>query len=163
AERPAMARPVMIGARGADVRLRNVRLYRDIHYSDVRRHGSGSGVRLAAGEYFDKWVLSPNSYGGWFWCDADGCHLPARTPELIGRGRPRRAERFFMLTAVELGWAVALSVLLYLLFFRAFIIPTGAMAETLWGYQKQGTCPQCGHEFVVNASAEAEDRAPPVE
>ncbi|MFM7149790.1 MAG: hypothetical protein ACKO23_08100, partial [Gemmataceae bacterium] len=30
---------------------------------------------------------------------------------------------------------------------EAFVIPTGSMAETLYGYQKMVTCPQCGVEF----------------
>ncbi|NBO93709.1 MAG: hypothetical protein EBV06_15575, partial [Planctomycetia bacterium] len=39
---------------------------------------------------------------------------------------------------------------------EAFVIPTGSMAETLWGYQKDVTCPKCNHRFPVNASDEAE-------
>ncbi|MBL8794025.1 MAG: hypothetical protein JNM56_08970, partial [Planctomycetia bacterium] len=37
---------------------------------------------------------------------------------------------------------------------EAFVIPTGSMAETLWGYHKMVRCPECGQEFAVNASAE---------
>jgi signal peptidase I len=40
---------------------------------------------------------------------------------------------------------------------EAFVIPTGSMAETLWGYQKEVTCPQCGHEFPVNAASQVEE------
>ena len=39
---------------------------------------------------------------------------------------------------------------------EAFVIPTGSMAETLFGYQKQITCPSCKHRFPVNCSSEVE-------
>jgi signal peptidase I len=39
---------------------------------------------------------------------------------------------------------------------EAFVIPTGSMAETLYGYQKMVTCPECGHRFPVNCSEEVE-------
>src|SRR5262249_28381709 len=32
---------------------------------------------------------------------------------------------------------------------EAFVIPTGSMAETLYGYQKLVTCPKCGLVFPV--------------
>ncbi len=41
---------------------------------------------------------------------------------------------------------------------EAFVIPTGSMAETLWGYQKLVPCPQCGFEFPVNCSSEVEGK-----
>jgi signal peptidase I len=40
---------------------------------------------------------------------------------------------------------------------EAFVIPTGSMAETLYGYQKWVTCPQCDFEFPVNCSSEVEE------
>ncbi len=39
---------------------------------------------------------------------------------------------------------------------EAFVIPTGSMAETLYGYQKLVVCPQCKIEFPVNCSAEVD-------
>jgi len=39
---------------------------------------------------------------------------------------------------------------------EAFVIPTGSMAETLFGYQKQINCPSCKHRFPVNCSSEVE-------
>ena len=47
---------------------------------------------------------------------------------------------------------------------EAFVIPTGSMAETLYGYQKIVKCPACGHEFPVNCSDEVDpqDRAPAI-
>ena len=40
---------------------------------------------------------------------------------------------------------------------ECFVIPTGSMAETLYGYQKNVVCPECSHPFVVNASDEVEN------
>src|SRR3954470_4513613 len=45
---------------------------------------------------------------------------------------------------------------------EAFVIPTGSMAETLWGYQKVVTCPECGHQFPVNCSTQVEEHSGPV-
>lgn len=39
---------------------------------------------------------------------------------------------------------------------EAFVIPTGSMAETLYGYQKIVRCPQCGYQFPVNCSSEVD-------
>src|SRR5438552_6168606 len=53
-------------------------------------------------------------------------------------------------------FVVVLVLLLKSFTAEAFVIPTGSMAETLWGYQKLVTCPQCGHEFPVNCSSEVD-------
>src|SRR5262249_11608370 len=39
---------------------------------------------------------------------------------------------------------------------EAFVIPTGSMAETLLGYQKEVTCPDCGIKFPINCSQEVD-------
>jgi signal peptidase I len=39
---------------------------------------------------------------------------------------------------------------------EAFVIPTGSMAETLLGYQKEVECPDCGYKFPINCSQEVE-------
>lgn len=39
---------------------------------------------------------------------------------------------------------------------EAFVIPTGSMATTLLGYHKDVICQQCGYDYRVNASSEAE-------
>src|SRR5262249_22154865 len=44
---------------------------------------------------------------------------------------------------------------------EAFVIPTGSMAQTLWGYQKVVKCPDCGVEFPVNCSSEVETNERP--
>ncbi len=53
-------------------------------------------------------------------------------------------------------FVVALVLLLKLFVVEAFVIPTGSMAETLYGYQKTVACQDCGHEYPVNASEEAD-------
>src|SRR4051794_35950186 len=61
--------------------------------------------------------------------------------------------------AVEtIVFVVVLVLLLKLFVTEAFVIPTGSMAETLYGYQKVVTCPKCGHEFPVNSHDEVEGR-----
>lgn len=55
-------------------------------------------------------------------------------------------------------FVVVLVLLLKLFITEAFVIPTGSMAETLYGYQKLVTCPKCGHEFPVNSHDEVEGR-----
>ena len=56
-------------------------------------------------------------------------------------------------------FVVVLVLLLKLFVTEAFVIPTGSMAETLYGYQKIITCAACGHEFPVNAHDEVEGNA----
>ena len=56
-------------------------------------------------------------------------------------------------------FVVVLVLLLKLFVTEAFVIPTGSMAETLYGYQKIVTCPKCGHEFPVNSHDEVEGAA----
>lgn len=58
-------------------------------------------------------------------------------------------------------FVVVLVLLLKLFVTEAFVIPTGSMAETLYGYQKIVTCPKCGHEFPVNSHDEVEGAADP--
>src|SRR6476646_5831519 len=61
-------------------------------------------------------------------------------------------------------FVIVLVLLLKTFVAEAFVIPTGSMAETLLGYQKWETCPQCGHVFPVNCSSEVDpQQGPPVE
>lgn len=53
-------------------------------------------------------------------------------------------------------FVVVLVLMLKLFVLEAFVIPTGSMAETLYGYQKIVKCEQCGYEFPVNATDEAD-------
>ena len=84
-ERGAVARPVRLGARGADVRVRGFRLFRDVHYTAAGRHGVRAPVRLGAGEYFVLGDNSPSSDDSRFWSDADGRPLPVPEANLLGK------------------------------------------------------------------------------
>jgi signal peptidase I len=53
-------------------------------------------------------------------------------------------------------FVVVLVLLLKSFAAEAFVIPTGSMAETLWGYQKVVECPSCHIKFPVNCSSEVE-------
>ncbi|HEY1186425.1 MAG TPA: S26 family signal peptidase, partial [Gemmata sp.] len=57
-------------------------------------------------------------------------------------------------------FVVVLVLLLKLFVTEAFVIPTGSMAETLYGYQKIITCPKCEHLFPVNSHSEVEGDGP---
>jgi signal peptidase I len=56
-------------------------------------------------------------------------------------------------------FVIVLVLLLKSFVAEAFVIPTGSMAETLWGYQKKVDCPQCHYTFPVNCSSEVEPPA----
>jgi signal peptidase I len=98
AERGEVVSPVRIGARGVDVRIRNLRLFRDIHYTAAGRHAVRAPVRLGAGEYFVLGDNSPNSDDNRFWSDAEGRPLPVSDADLLGKPflvhMPSRAVRW---------------------------------------------------------------------
>jgi len=58
--------------------------------------------------------------------------------------------------AETIVFVVVLVLMLKLFVVEAFVIPTGSMAETLYGYHKEIVCEQCGYDFDVNASREVE-------
>ena len=53
-------------------------------------------------------------------------------------------------------FVVVLVLMLKTFLAEAFVIPTGSMATTLYGYHKDITCEKCGYEFPVNVSPYAE-------
>ena len=57
-------------------------------------------------------------------------------------------------TLETIVFVVVLVFLLKQFVVEAFVIPTGSMAETLYGWQKTVTCPECGHDFTLNSSCE---------
>jgi signal peptidase I len=61
-------------------------------------------------------------------------------------------------------FVVVLVLLLKSFTAEAFVIPTGSMAESLYGYQKIVECPQCKLKFPVNCSSEVDpsDGSPPI-
>lgn len=56
-------------------------------------------------------------------------------------------------------FVVVLVLLLKTFLVEAFVIPTGSMADTLFGYHREISCDKCGYKFVVNCSTEAEPGA----
>ncbi|HXG09721.1 MAG TPA: signal peptidase I [Gemmataceae bacterium] len=85
-QRGEVTRPVKVGARGVDVRLSNIRLFRDVHYTEAGQHGVRAPVRLGAGQYFVLGDNSPNSDDSRFWSDPEG--NPAPVPEAYLVGKP---------------------------------------------------------------------------
>jgi signal peptidase I len=53
-------------------------------------------------------------------------------------------------------FVVVLVLLLKSFVAEAFVIPTGSMATTLWGYQSVIECPQCHYTFPINANDQVE-------
>ncbi len=53
-------------------------------------------------------------------------------------------------------FVVVLVLLLKSFAAEAFVIPTGSMAQTLLGYQKEVVCPDCGIHFPINCSQEVD-------
>lgn len=53
-------------------------------------------------------------------------------------------------------FVIVLVLLLKTFIAEAFVIPTGSMATTLWGYQKVVECNQCGYVFPVNCSVQVD-------
>ena len=81
--------------------------------------------------------------------------MPDAATEAKKPAPPRDSVREAIETVV---FVVVLVLLLKLFVTEAFVIPTGSMAETLYGYQKIIPCPKCGHEFPVNSHDEVEGR-----
>lgn len=96
----------------------------------------------------------------------DGTPSTARAaaqPMMKQKGAPAPAEtkdgvREIVETVV---FVVVLVLLLKAFVAEAFVIPTGSMAETLYGYQKLVTCPKCQYEFPVNCSCEVDPQQGP--
>ena len=61
--------------------------------------------------------------------------------------------------AETLVFVIVLVLVMKLFVVDAYVIPTGSMGETLYGYKKFAKCEECGHGFDVNASEEAEPQA----
>jgi signal peptidase I len=86
--------------------------------------------------------------------------IPApQTPTAPKPASPSEPKDVYREVAETVVFVVVLVLLLKTFIAEAFVIPTGSMATTLWGYQKYIECPNCGYSFPVNASNEAE--APP--
>src|SRR5262249_39750966 len=64
-------------------------------------------------------------------------------------------------SALTAGLAVGLVFVVSRVAFDRFVLPTGAMAETIRGYHKEVKCPSCGYEFAVNCSREVDPQDGP--
>jgi signal peptidase I len=84
-KRPAVESPVRLGARGVETIVSNVRIFRDVHYTDAGRHGIRSPLRLGAGEYFVLGDNSPNSDDSRFWSDERERPLPVPEANFLGK------------------------------------------------------------------------------
>src|SRR6476620_8960063 len=83
---------------------------------------------------------------------------PAAAPQDEGKKKPAHPPDRTREAIETIVFVVVLVLLLKLFVTEAFVIPTGSMAETLYGYQQMITCPKCGHEFPVNSHDEVEGR-----
>lgn len=79
---------------------------------------------------------------------------PSGTEKSKGKtDEPRDTLREIFETVV---FVVVLVLLLKTFVAEAFVIPTGSMAESLYGYQKIVKCDKCEHVFPVNCSSEVD-------
>src|ERR1043166_1992825 len=80
---------------------------------------------------------------------------PAADPKAKDKKKdePRDSMREIWETIV---FVVVLVLMLKTFVAEAFVIPTGSMAETLYGYQRMVTCKKCQHVFPVNCSYEVD-------
>jgi signal peptidase I len=76
----------------------------------------------------------------------------------LTRTRPQHAQRSDSVREVveTIVFVVVLVLLLKSFAAEAFVIPTGSMAQTLLGYQKEIVCPDCGIKFPINCSQEVD-------
>jgi signal peptidase I len=82
---------------------------------------------------------------------------PAPTPAAAAKTTDVRSDVSNTREVIEtVVFVVVLVLLLKSFVAEAFVIPTGSMATTLYGYQKIVTCPKCGFEFPVNCSQEVD-------
>ncbi len=79
---------------------------------------------------------------------------PASQPTVPPNMKPSESSAREIVETVV--FVVVLVLLLKSFIAEAFVIPTGSMAETLWGYQKVVDCPTCGYRFPVNCSEEVD-------
>jgi signal peptidase I len=82
--------------------------------------------------------------------------LPAEKALAAASTQPAHHPDSFREIIDTVVFVVVLVLLLKSFAAEAFVIPTGSMATTLYGYQKLVKCPQCDYEFPVNCSSEVD-------
>lgn len=119
------------------------------------------GLPVRAG---DSWLFSAAMFAvfgaAWFFVRAslanrDALKADAAVAKPVTNDPPplRAPGRELVETVV---FVVVLVSMLNVFVVQAFVIPTGSMAETLYGYNKVLTCPECGYTFAVNDSDEVD-------
>lgn len=83
--RPPVEQPVRLGVCDAEVLVSNVRIFRDVHYTDAGIHAVRAPVQLGAGEYFVLGDNSPSSDDNRFWSDAHDRPLPVPEKNFLGK------------------------------------------------------------------------------
>jgi signal peptidase I len=84
----------------------------------------------------------------------------AKTKPQLKKAAPETVKDTWREIVETVVFVVVLVLLLKSFVAEAFVIPTGSMAETLYGYQKWVKCPQCDFEFPVNCSSQVEENNP---
>jgi signal peptidase I len=84
---------------------------------------------------------------------------PAPQPASASAPQPKHHD-IIREVAETVVFVVVLVLLLKTFIAEAFVIPTGSMATTLWGYQKVVECTECGFTFPVNCSSQVDPQNP---
>src|SRR5262249_34469558 len=69
-----------------------------------------------------------------------------------GKATPPEAQDGVRQVVEPVGFVVVLLLLLQGFLAEAFVIPTGSMATTLYGYHREVECPSCKFRFPINMS-----------
>jgi signal peptidase I len=86
--------------------------------------------------------------------------VPLVAVAIVGRASfGRTLLAWFIWQGLNLACTVALVVGIRGALLETFVVPTGSMAETILGYHRTVTCPECGYRFPVNGSSEADPQA----
>jgi signal peptidase I len=80
-----------------------------------------------------------------------------KTPELERVPQHTNHQGVFRETLESIAFAFVLALLFRTFVAEAFVIPTGSMAPTLYGRNKEVDCPACGFQYAIGASDELDD------
>lgn len=117
------------------------------------------GLRPTAGSSRTLWALFLSAAGPLILLLKSGSEEPSKQEPLPnGSCRPGTYHSTDNMREIveTVVFVIVLVLLLKSFVAEAFVIPTGSMAETLYGYQKMVTCPKCLFKFPVNCSHEVD-------